>query len=496
MPEQELEKPKQFNPLEIYNDKDRLVRGWGSVDIRDKQGQRLPMDEFKKFMPIYMRRGGFIIDKHTNKVVAKCLNYEFGINPKTDEEGVKLMVSVFDDYLYDDIVWDKIKKQEYKGFSFGGTNKFKDVIFEKGMDPEVLLRGIDGFEFSFVDGPSNEPSVLEEINYIAKSDDIKNDIVKEEIVKAGFEELIKQDNAWAICTAQVGREDKEKFERCVLEVKSKIGKSDDKIAKIEKVQEIHNTLKDINKMSISLKCMLNTQNKTLYNLGKSMQIDKSFINNKAHGIMKMEDNKKIGEEQTLSLEGLAQEVAQIKEAMAKLIEMVESRMAAPEPVAETGVLKDAHEDDDKEKDVDKSEVKKEEHKDEDKDKDVDKSQVKKDDVEKAGAEGTPVTLPKTPTEEIMEDPPAQGAETDEVKFVEKAVEKGIEKGMEEVKKSMNIQLEDIRKSLGVTKVSTPRAGMAGEELGDIKKSAFKQPANFKEANQMAREIKRRSPQTI
>lgn len=35
----------------------------------------------------------------------------------------------------------------------------------------------------------------------------------------------KQDNPWAICTAQVGREDKAKYERCVQDVKAKLGKS-------------------------------------------------------------------------------------------------------------------------------------------------------------------------------------------------------------------------------------------------------------------------------
>jgi hypothetical protein len=30
-------------------------------------------------------------------------------------------------------------------------------------------------------------------------------------------------NPWAVCTAQVGREDKDKYERCVLDVKKKQG---------------------------------------------------------------------------------------------------------------------------------------------------------------------------------------------------------------------------------------------------------------------------------
>ena len=43
----------------------------------------------------------------------------------------------------------------------------------------------------------------------------KQEIVLEE------EDEEEKNNPWAICTAQVGREDKEKYERCVKSVKKK-----------------------------------------------------------------------------------------------------------------------------------------------------------------------------------------------------------------------------------------------------------------------------------
>lgn len=438
---QQLEKPKQFNLLEIHDENSRLVRGWGSVDVVDKAGQRLPMDEFKKVMPIYMRRGGVITDMHSNKVVAKCLNYEFGTNPATGAEGVYLTVDVFNDYVYDDMVWEKIKTREYKGFSFGGINKMKDIVFEEGMNPEVILKGLECFEFAFVDGPMNAPSLLDEINYIAKSDNEK----KEADVKKGLKELVKQDNPWAICMARVGDEDKEKFESCVLQVKEEMGIS-------AKSQEVTDDKKEIT-----------DQTKNLSDLLKSDKVIKSFINNSIHGILKMEDTKKIGEEQTpLSLESLAQEVAQIKDALGKLIEM--QGQAAPAPVAE-GIVKADDEDKKDEKEDD----------------------VKKEEVKKAGAEGVAVTLPKEPTEKIQDMDPAEGAKNDEVNFVEKAIKDGIG----EVQKSMESQLEDIKKSLGLTKTSTPRAG-----IEDVKKAEFKEPATWAEANKLAKEIKRRNPGVI
>lgn len=48
-------------------------------------------------------------------------------------------------------------------------------------------------------------------------------------------QLAKQSNPWAICTAQVGRENKEKYESCVMHVKEKLGlhKSSDEAVKDE-----------------------------------------------------------------------------------------------------------------------------------------------------------------------------------------------------------------------------------------------------------------------
>ena len=41
----------------------------------------------------------------------------------------------------------------------------------------------------------------------------------EEVIGAGIEEREDKNNPWAICTASVGREDKEKYEKCVKSVK-------------------------------------------------------------------------------------------------------------------------------------------------------------------------------------------------------------------------------------------------------------------------------------
>ena len=54
-------------------------------------------------------------------------------------------------------------------------------------------------------------------------------IIKEEFQNE-FNELPeeqKKNNPWAICTASVGREDKEKYERCVQDVKAEADYKED-----------------------------------------------------------------------------------------------------------------------------------------------------------------------------------------------------------------------------------------------------------------------------
>tara|TARA_Y100000593_G_scaffold21495_1_gene43186 strand:- start:1552 stop:1974 length:423 start_codon:yes stop_codon:yes gene_type:complete len=41
-------------------------------------------------------------------------------------------------------------------------------------------------------------------------------------IKEGLVDFLEEKNPWAICTAKVGREDKEKYEKCVLGVKKQL----------------------------------------------------------------------------------------------------------------------------------------------------------------------------------------------------------------------------------------------------------------------------------
>ena len=171
-------KPKQIDQIEILKNDDRIFKAWGTVEVVDKEGDYLPINEFKKIMPTMIKRGGVLMDRHSNKQIGKILNYEFKEKQTKEglKEGVLLTGQIFNDYSLDDMVWDGVKKGIYKGLSFGGLNKKTSEKLEKGGLTKVLT-DIEGFEFSLVPGMGNQEATMEEINYLAKSDgtDINED---------------------------------------------------------------------------------------------------------------------------------------------------------------------------------------------------------------------------------------------------------------------------------------------------------------------------------
>ncbi len=172
----DIERPEQYDTAEILNEDDRIFKAWGSVEVVDKDGEVLPIDEFKKIMPLIMKRGGNLIDSHSNRIIGKILNYEFKEHPYFKKEGVLLTCQIFKDYSIDDEIWQGIKNGEYTGLSFGGRNKLEEVSFKQGNTTKIL-RGLEGYEFSVVKNPANQGALIQEVNYLAKGrgDGIGND---------------------------------------------------------------------------------------------------------------------------------------------------------------------------------------------------------------------------------------------------------------------------------------------------------------------------------
>lgn len=495
-------RPKQFNEMEIFDKNDRLVRAWGSVEMIDEDNQVIPINEIKRIMPVLMDRGGDVMDTHSNRKIGKIINYEF--MDKAGKPAILLTLKVFDDYQTDDEVWEAIKRQEYRGVSFGGRFHAK-VSDLNGIKPVEILKKLEGFEFSVVPMPANKGANITEVNFLAKG--VKESI-KQIIMKAqSHADLIKQDNPFAICTATVGRQDSEKFERCVLDVKDELGLKADKSVDLDKVLPLlvrlvplltglqnENTTKGINELRSALarrgfevsETELQELQDALFEAYPEIQMSN-----------KMEDNRKTYKEKSLSKsmkktslkkqedgEGVAPEngngngasLEEIKQLLMQILQMLGVANQAGHPELEDPRKRDEEEEENMHKEGEDSTPQSETSEapdtdadgngdDEDKEKEVDK-------------QGEKQILPLTPEEKAHKDGPAEGAEGDEIKIVEKRIRTEVSKQMNEIKKQLKITDQNS---------TTPRP-IAKENY--IKKGELEMPKTWKEANLLAKKYRK------
>ncbi len=112
--------------LQDLKKESREFTSWGSVEVVDSQGDKIPMEDLKQKMPIVMRRGGVIMYGHSNRHVGRLTKYNFQ-NKDVDGEavpGILLDGQIFNDYKIDDMAWEAIqlaKANDLPVMSLGAT---------------------------------------------------------------------------------------------------------------------------------------------------------------------------------------------------------------------------------------------------------------------------------------------------------------------------------------------------------------------------------------
>ncbi len=475
--------PVQVPVDELHDENARIVKGWGTVDVFDKAGERLPMKEFKRIMPIIMKRGGLIMNRHTNQPVAKILNYEFKdkITKEGTKEGVYLTTEAFNDFKSDADVWKGIKDDEIQGFSFGGRNNKEELDFSQGLTRKVL-KDLEGFEFSYVPKGCNQEATIEEINYIAKEDteegETSNDSghyhlykidssgdgktlgtlpreAEDHIheIKSGVVQ-VENSHDHRLIRMLVNKEEVQKpfagfkdFDTCVTANQDKdnpaafCGFLKDRVEKIEKEYE-----EEKSKKTETMTFTANTDDKTLSKsdstLNSDAKVERSFINKEIHNSsMSEKDLKKVEEVPQANSEPAQPEDSAV--AMNSKLDQIISLLS--------GVQKGEEEDKDE------------------KDKDDEK------DVEKEG-DGEKVKLPESEGDEVSQEKPAEGAKGDE------SAANFLQKERDEIKAEVK---KEIMKELTNKKADTPRPGAKANDIqkGEVQKTA----TNWGEANKMAKD---------
>ena len=116
--------------------------------------------------------GGAISDQHSSRIVGRGLGFEpVSVIVKGDEvPAVRLQAMIYKDNPVDDIVWNKIVNNEYRGFSYGGVTRSPKEPVVKGDVIYYTLKDIDVLEVAVCEKPSCAVAVITAYNELAKSE--------------------------------------------------------------------------------------------------------------------------------------------------------------------------------------------------------------------------------------------------------------------------------------------------------------------------------------
>lgn len=234
--------------LDIRNEDERIIAGWASVEVKDLQGDVVPISEMIKAMMDYMDRGGLIMYGHSNKSVGKVLYWDVKKHPETGEYGVYIVAKINKGYKFEDEVWKRIREGVITGFSIGGHGERQPVVMKTTdgrEEPVRLVKNLELFEISLVEEPANPYAKIVEYSLAkgVKIEDILKDMKID--VDAFFKEVEKIKNTEAFGSLVDTFRDlvayeffEKKYDELDEEGKYNVQKVFDAIAKILAVQMI------------------------------------------------------------------------------------------------------------------------------------------------------------------------------------------------------------------------------------------------------------------
>ncbi|MEM0142559.1 MAG: XkdF-like putative serine protease domain-containing protein [Candidatus Parvarchaeum sp.] len=226
--------------LIIKEEDTRLIYGYASVEILDRQKDMVPVETLQKAMLKYMERGAPLMYGHENKIIGKVINWNVTTSPDYDVPAVEITAMINKGYKVDDEVWELIKENKLTGFSIGGTAvKIGNAKMSDGSMARVLEE-IELSEISVVVEPANQGAIIsamsiakenistplsdEEVENIAKG--IVKDILLENSMSTNIEKK-KKKYPWKTCIADQKRSghSAESANKICGSIKAKYGKA-------------------------------------------------------------------------------------------------------------------------------------------------------------------------------------------------------------------------------------------------------------------------------
>jgi HK97 family phage prohead protease len=176
--------------LIVKDEEQRLITGYASVEVMDRQGDLVPIDTMNKAMIKYASRGAPLLFGHQNKPVGKVINWTVQEEPRYGLPAIEITAMIDKGYKLDDEVWNMIKNGTITGFSIGGTAIQVDTEkTAEGVDARVL-KEIELSEISLVTEPANQAAIITAYS-MAKSVDPYENLSESELEKKGEEVISK-----------------------------------------------------------------------------------------------------------------------------------------------------------------------------------------------------------------------------------------------------------------------------------------------------------------
>lgn len=144
-------------PIQKVDAEKRIVSGWATTDVVDKQGDIVAIEASEK---AFDRFRGNVREQHTPLAVGKVVSFKR--DKYFDKENGEIHNGIFVDVYVSkgaQDTWHKITEGILTGFSIGGKINDTEEVYAKGMDSPVrMIKDYDLFELSLVDNPANPAS--------------------------------------------------------------------------------------------------------------------------------------------------------------------------------------------------------------------------------------------------------------------------------------------------------------------------------------------------
>lgn len=146
-------------PITKVDKERRIVSGWATTDILDKQGDIVSAEASARAFENFL---GNVREQHTPLAVGKVVSFKQDrfYDKKDSRFYSGMYVDVYVSKGAED-TWHKVNEGILTGFSIGGSIKDSETVYNKSADREVrVIKDYDLFELSLVDNPANPASTI------------------------------------------------------------------------------------------------------------------------------------------------------------------------------------------------------------------------------------------------------------------------------------------------------------------------------------------------